>query len=924
MIYKFQNKNIMKTILQRTSIRVIGVFLIILLMSFSNSNKPKGVQPADMKYARIVFKVDTAFVSNKLNPVNYSQIYSNDLYAVFREFGISDIVPVFKNRYDTYGQLKKEFINTEKESWFLFLADLKDSRSIISKLNLSGKIITAYIEQPIAAPCDTSYAFSFGNNQWFLNRDRGINVEDAWNINRGRSDVIIAVCDGGVDYTHPNLDPGDRSRVISGYDTGSNDNDPMDDLPDGGDSFANHGTHIAGIIGANPTTTHSISGVMQNCKIMPVKVVGSGGIKKPFTDVYLWDFSATAFPSDIADGIDYAVNNGAHIINLSIGFWFPNIPLASAIAGLDVLVSAINNAYYNNVLVVASMGNEGDKGNPDNFPAKLSHVLAVGNTNNLRVKAASSSTGSHISVCAPGMDILSTIRGGGIDTKNGTSMAAPVVCGVAGLIISQGKDRGFNLTNDDVRQIIERTADDIGTAGFDNETGHGIVNAFEALSLLDEPNELVHGVSYGGNSVKLQTYNKWIVSSVGWGLSAGTYLSVDQYEITKHITFNQPFINSPKVWIRNRESASTSFANPNDLRPYVQISNITNTGFDIRYAVYYVRTNSMGQILNKWIPSNISSTKIAYTAVGELAPTLSGPSTFCDQATYEITNLSSNLSVSWHVEREYMYYIDYSDGTPYWANETETYSGSEITLYSSYNNMPERYNITATITNSAGISILQFTKKAYSGMISQYAHTLDWDSPSIAGSTSYNGNSPQYLNLYANQTTAINFYSVSGSNYMKLSPDVYHVSFDGDANLYAYNSGVDITPSNNSSGYRNLHVIFDNGCGYPDYDHGFTIPCYVNSSGYYSLSPNPATDFIEISTISEINTEVQNKSNQVQSSKDICTVKIFDKFGIMLISEEYGTGLTNVQIAVSHLTTGYYSVVISDGEHTETKKLVVK
>ena len=93
---------------------------------------------------------------------------------------------------------------------------LKSPKSFVDKLNSVTGIVSAYIEESVVIPCDTSYAFSFGTNQWFLensyidihgNLQGGINVEDAWIINRGRSDVIVAVCDGGVDYNHPNLDP---------------------------------------------------------------------------------------------------------------------------------------------------------------------------------------------------------------------------------------------------------------------------------------------------------------------------------------------------------------------------------------------------------------------------------------------------------------------------------------------------------------------------------------------------------------------------------------------------------------------------------------------------------------------------------------------------------------------------------------------
>ena len=197
---------------------------------------------------------------------------------------------MYKNRYTANGELKQKFkYMKQSNDWFMIKSldkDKADQLVILLKKNRS--ILSAYIEiQNIIIPQTITYPFSF-YNQWHLTNtylaydgslQGGINIENAWTINKGRNDVIIAVCDGGVDYRHPNLDPGDRSRVIAGYDTGSDDSDPMDDLPEAKGSYASHGTHIAGIIGANPTSTNNISGIMQNCKIMPVKMVGSGGIK---------------------------------------------------------------------------------------------------------------------------------------------------------------------------------------------------------------------------------------------------------------------------------------------------------------------------------------------------------------------------------------------------------------------------------------------------------------------------------------------------------------------------------------------------------------------------------------------------------------------------------------------------------------------
>lgn len=306
-----------------------------------------------------------------------------------------------------------------------------------------------------------------------------------------------------------------------------------------------------------------------------------------------------------------------------------------------------------------------------------------------------------------------------------------------------------------------------------------------------------------------------------------------------------------------------------------------------------------------------------------MAPHISGSAFFCEEATYEISNLPSGCSVSWQVEREYLNYID-GGGTPYWETGTETYLGNEITLNSSNGNMPEKYNITATITNSSGV-FTQLTKNVYSGVISQYAHTLDWYTSSTTGTSSYNNYSPQYLSLYAGETTDINCYSVSGNYYFGMAPQIESVYFADGSGSHSYlGSNISVTPGNNASGSTYLHVAFENDCGYGDYDHGFIIPCFIYSSGYYSLSPNPASDFIEISVTPENGSYTQKKVANDDSTKKIHSIRIFNKLGIEVLSQEYKNGLDNVHLNVSHLSLGYYNVVISDGKSIETKKLIVK
>jgi len=197
----------------------------------------------------------------------------------------------------------------------------------------------------------------------------------------------------------------------------------------------------------------------------------------------------------------------------------------------------------------------------------------------------------------------------------GTSAACPQVAGAAGLILSQGLNRNFNLTTDDVRHILEITANKLGKANFTNETGYGLINAYSALQLLSAPYQLYHEEAYGGTSKLLNSSMEWILGSAYFGLAAGVYF-VDMYQVTSHITFKNSFADIPKVWLRERDSNTMSFASTNNGLAYAEITNITSTGFDIRYAAYYVRYNVVDQTFNKWIPTDVSSIKIAYTAVG--------------------------------------------------------------------------------------------------------------------------------------------------------------------------------------------------------------------------------------------------------------------------------------------------------------------
>jgi hypothetical protein len=482
-------------------------------------------------------------------------------------------------------------------------------------------------------------AFQQSTYQWGLRNTRypgrDIHAPEAWEFNRGRSDVVVAVIDGGIDYEHPDLDPGDRSRIIAGYDTADEDNDPMDDIPSG-NGFANHGTPIAGIIGAITNNDRDVAGVMWNVKVMPVKIAYTNG---PWWDPFqMFSGPGSAFRTNIGQGIEYARANGANIINLSLGSpasqapgtfeqWFIGNPIGEAIF----------NAYRQGVLVFAASGN--DSQSEVGFPAFHPLAIAVGNSTITDTRFSSSNYGSALDFVAPGTGYRSTTRGGGITGDiTGTSFASPMAAAVGGLVLSESRDLGLNLTNDDVREILRRTADkveDMDGENFHPQYGYGRVNAAAALTLINAPNTVTHLTRTGGTSTLDWDSHRHTFYNGAYGagdhLASGVYFGVKQYVVTGRVTFSQPYAQSPQVWFRPRQTKGWGFGNPNLQAPSVRITNVTTTGFDYETVVFYVGSNSLGQQVNRYYPTSPQNVRLAFTVVGEPAPlsaSIGGPDTF--------------------------------------------------------------------------------------------------------------------------------------------------------------------------------------------------------------------------------------------------------------------------------------------------------
>ncbi|HEV2667441.1 MAG TPA: S8 family serine peptidase, partial [Blastocatellia bacterium] len=344
----------------------------------------------------------------------------------------------------TYGKKEKKLRGRGKESKLTIkdgldlantIFDLKQFNTavefaepnyLVTRTGEFGRARPRHAKQLQTAPNDPQFGL-----QWALNNTgqgggvpgSDINVFGGWNKTTGARDTIVAVIDTGVDITHPDLirniwvnkreEKGKKNKDDDhdGYVDDINGWNFVDDTADVADDHG-HGTAVAGIIAAEGDNNQGVAGVMWQAGILPLKALNSSG---------------SGAISDVVEAMDYAVEHGASVINCSFG----------TDAFSQSLLDAINRASMSSALVVASAGNNGwDLSQRPYYPASYTatNLITVAATTNGDMLATFSNYGGATQVAAPGIDVLTTYPGRGYVSLSGTSAAAPLVAGVAGLL----------------------------------------------------------------------------------------------------------------------------------------------------------------------------------------------------------------------------------------------------------------------------------------------------------------------------------------------------------------------------------------------------------------------------------------------------------------------------------------------------------
>lgn len=459
-----------------------------------------------------------------------------------------ETVPGLKNLVQKYGftNLSKPFFAaktspTLQRTFLIEFTQINQVDALIRDLEMMNGVEYAEkvpLNKTCLSPNDPSYS-----SQWGLSI---INAPTAWNYFSSGSNIVIAIVDDAIERTHsdlaPNLwvNPGEIAGNgvdddnngyiddINGYDVASNDNNP--NPPSSG---YDHGTHVAGIASARSNNSTGVASIGFSCKLMCVKSTSSAS---SVTNGY--------------DGIVYAAASGADVINMSWG----------GPSGGTTAQNVVNYAVSQGCILIAAAGN--DNVSSVFYPAGLNNVISVAATTSTNSKASFSNYGSWVDVSAPGNNIYSTTISNTYGNKSGTSMASPMVAGLAGLM----KSLNPNMPNADLINCLLTTTQNIDAQNpsYIGQLGSGRIDAAAAMacvaSTLNNPPIADFSANFttvsAGGSVVYTDFSTYNPTSWSWSFPGGTPATFNGQN-PPAIVYNTPGVYNAVLTVTNANGNDT-------------------------------------------------------------------------------------------------------------------------------------------------------------------------------------------------------------------------------------------------------------------------------------------------------------------------------------------------------------------------------
>ena len=441
--------------------------------------------------------------------------------------------------------IKQPFgIKKEAEKLYLtFLVEFTDQNHDLNKIikKLNEFVEVDYSEPKFKdfedyLPNDPSYS-----SCWHLDK---IQANLAWELGIGSSDIVVSIVDDAITINHPDLqnviwvnpneipnngiDDDNNGYIddINGWDTYTNDNDPS---PHSNTPAWAHGTHCAGIAGAHTDNNIGISAVGFGVSLMAVKTADNNGLVNQ-----TWD------------GVYYSIVSGADVISCS---WSSG---SYSQTNNNIIEFGINNG---SIIVAASGNNGANLASNPKYPACYNGVICVANTTSSDIKAGSSNYGTRVDLGAPGSSILSTTPYSGYGTKTGTSMSAPMVAGLLGLM----KSFSPNTSNEQLINCMKNSCDNIDALNpsYIGLLGSGRINAYQALLCLSPPNADFTINNQDTCSGEIQFYDATLGVPKSWAWDFDGDGIIDDTSSTARVYFNQSGSYNTSLTVSNDYGTDT-------------------------------------------------------------------------------------------------------------------------------------------------------------------------------------------------------------------------------------------------------------------------------------------------------------------------------------------------------------------------------